>query len=200
MASLVVLFFRMLKTDNWSCYLSLEGKSLAYINFPYLSSFSLQCTHCKIPRISRRDKFLHAVFFLSLVIMISCAVVTVMCFLSDKGEISKFPKNKVELSTEEIITLSCGVMFFVSFFIAMTVEIKAKHTVYKLFAKFIMQNMEWKIDSYARETDYDIIHPVWKSGLNDGRSVISVDGRVWERRMVIYLILYFVEYKYIKFL
>ncbi len=186
---------------------------------------------------SRQDKVLHAVFVVNLIIMISCAVATVMCFLSDKGQITKFPRNKVsvitikvssrptswcrvrrrrvnstlrhvprrvtfhvvsrsmsflrstsrhilrvpacsfgthsvrvivpagrpqqrvatlrgcscfrqevDLTTEEIITLSCGVLFFVSFFIAMSVQIKAKHTVYQLCVKFVMHNMEWEID------------------------------------------------------
>ena len=85
--------------------------------------------------------------------MIGCAVATVMCFLSDKSQIRKLPRHDVELSTEEIITLACGVIFFVSFFVAMSVEIKAKHTVYQLFVKFIMRNMEWKIDAYDRSKD-----------------------------------------------
>ncbi|KAJ8305809.1 hypothetical protein KUTeg_016354 [Tegillarca granosa] len=110
-------------------------------------------TNWKLPRVSHRDKCLHIVFFLNLLIMIGCAIATVMCFLSDKGQITKFPKNKVELTTEEIITLACGVMFFVAFFIAMTVEIKAKHTVYKLLMKFIMHNTEWAVDPYDRTKD-----------------------------------------------
>ena len=86
--------------------------------------------------------------------MIGCAIATVMCFLSDNGQVyQNFPKNKVDLTTEEIITLSCGVLFFVSFFIAMSVQIKAKHTIYQLFVKFIMQNMEWEIDEYDKSKD-----------------------------------------------
>ena len=85
--------------------------------------------------------------------MVACAIATVMCFLSDKGKIAKFPRNTVDLTTEEIITLSCGVLFFVSFFIAMSVQIKAKHTIYQLFVKFIMQNMEWEIDEYDKNKD-----------------------------------------------
>ena len=114
---------------------------------------SFQFHHWRFPRVSRQDKILHLVFIINLIIMIACAVATVMCFLSDKGQISKFPRNKVDLTTEEIITLSCGVLFFVSFFIAMSVQIKAKHTIYQLFVKFIMQNMEWEIDEYDKSKD-----------------------------------------------
>ena len=109
--------------------------------------------HWRFPRVSRQDKVLHIIFLINLVMMIGCAIATVMCFLSDKEHISNLPRNKVELSTEEIITLSCGVLFFVSFFIAMSVQIKARHTVYQLFVKFITQNMEWEIDEYDKSKD-----------------------------------------------
>lgn len=109
--------------------------------------------HWRFPRVSQQDKILHIIFLVNLVIMIACAIATVLCFLSDKGKITKFPRNKVDLTTEEIITLSCGVLFFVSFFIAMSVQIKAKHTIYQLFIKFIVQNMEWEIDEYDQSKD-----------------------------------------------
>jgi len=109
--------------------------------------------HWRFPKVSRQDKVLHSIFIVNLLIMIGCAIATVMCFLSDKGQITKFPRNKATLTTEEIITLSCGVLFFVSFFIAMSVQIKARRTLYQLFVKFIMQNMEWEIDEYDKSKD-----------------------------------------------
>jgi hypothetical protein len=115
--------------------------------------FVLQFNHWRFPKMSRQDKILHCIFVFNLVIMVSCAIATVMCFLSDKGQISKFPRNKATLTTEEIITLSCGVLFFVSFFIAMSVQIKARRTLYQVFVKFIMQNMEWEIDEYDKSKD-----------------------------------------------
>lgn len=93
--------------------------------------------------------------------MVGCAIATIMCFLSDRDSAAKFPKNKVKLTTEEVITLTCGVMFFVAFFIAMTVEIKARHTLYKLFLRFIMQNTEWTIEPYDPNKD-----PLFKKARN----------------------------------
>ena len=113
----------------------------------------LQLRQFRFPRVSFQDKVLHSVFLVTLLLMIGCAIATVMCFLSDKGQVRKLPRNNVELTTEEIVTLSCGIVFFVSFFVAMSVEIKAKHTVYQLFRKFIYRNMEWKIDQYDRSKD-----------------------------------------------
>lgn len=102
------------------------------------------------PRVSRRDKCLHLTFFITLVVMAACAVATVLCFLSDNGQT---PQNKSQLSLEEIVTLTCGVLFFVSFFLAMTVEIKARHTVYRLLQKFVIHNTEWQIEPYDKAKD-----------------------------------------------
>ena len=119
-----------------------------------ISFFSLlQFSQWRWPRVRPRDKCLHIIFLLNLVIMVGCAIATIMCFLSDRDQINKFPKNKVKLTMEEIITLTCGVMFFVAFFIAMTVEIKARHTLYKLFMRFIMHNTEWTIEQYDKKRD-----------------------------------------------
>lgn len=122
-------------------------------HFPYNRHKKFKFHHWRWPRVSKQDKILHIIFLINLLLMVACAIATVMCFLYDKGRISKFPRHKVDLTEEEIVTLSCGVLFFVSFFIAMSVQIKAKHTVYQLFVKFIMQNMEWEIDEYDKEKD-----------------------------------------------
>ena len=37
-----------------------------------------------------------------------------------------------ELSSSELLTLSCGVFFFFSFFVAMYVEVKAEYTIYQV--------------------------------------------------------------------
>ena len=118
-----------------------------------INYFLFQFRNWRWPRVNNRDKCLHIIFLINLLIMVGCAIATVMCFLSDKGQITKFPKNQIKLTTEEVITLACGVMFFVAFFIAMTVEIKARHTVYKLCMRFIMQNTEWAVESYDRSKD-----------------------------------------------
>lgn len=120
------------------------------------SLFFPQLHNWRMPHVSRRDLCLHIIFLVTLVVMVICAVATVMCFLSDNGQISQ---AKTYLSTEEVITLTCGVMFFVSFFLAMTVEIKARHTIYRLFMKFILHNTEWQIEPYNRNRDADCPKP-----------------------------------------
>ena len=35
-------------------------------------------------------------------------------------------------TSSELMTLSCGVLFFLAFFVAMYVEVKAKNTVYQV--------------------------------------------------------------------
>lgn len=48
-----------------------------------------------------------------------------------------------ELSPPELISLSSAILFFSAFFLAMYVELKAKHTVYQLVCKFFYMNHEW---------------------------------------------------------
>ena len=48
-----------------------------------------------------------------------------------------------ELTVPELITVSCGILFFLAFFMAIYVEVKAKHTVYQLICKFFYMNHEW---------------------------------------------------------
>ena len=48
-----------------------------------------------------------------------------------------------ELTVPELITVSCGILFFLAFFLAIYVEVKAKHTVYQLICKFFYMNHEW---------------------------------------------------------
>ncbi|WAR22988.1 MARH1-like protein [Mya arenaria] len=122
-------------------------------HYQFMRHKQFKFSQWKWPRVRRRDKCLHIVFLLNLLIMIGCAIATVMCFLSDRDSATKFPKNKAKLTTEEVITLTCGVMFFVAFFIAMTVEIKARHTLYKLFLRFLTHNTEWTVEQYDPSHD-----------------------------------------------
>ncbi|KAL8566782.1 hypothetical protein ACOMHN_005733 [Nucella lapillus] len=133
-------------------------------HFEYVRHKRFKLHHWRMPRVSSRDKCLHAVFFINLIIMVTCATATILCFLSDKGHLQDLPRRnsgsagdaQVELTMEEIITLACGIMFFVSFFIAMTVEIKARHTIYRLFHKFLSHNTEWQIEPYQQAKDFEL--------------------------------------------
>merc|ERR1719450_195837 len=89
------------------------------------------------------------VFLLSILIMIICSVATILSFKQSADTLPKVgPDN--ELSTSELLTLSCGVLFFLSFFVAMYVEVKAELTIYQLICKFFQMNHEWTILEYDR--------------------------------------------------
>ncbi len=51
--------------------------------------------------------------------------------------------HSAELSSPELISLACAVVFFGAFFLALYVELKARHTVYQLICKFFYMNHEW---------------------------------------------------------
>ena len=54
-----------------------------------------------------------------------------------------------ELSTSELLTLSCGVLFFLSFFVAMYVEVKAEFTIYQVenYDNILQIPSIWKMQS-----------------------------------------------------
>ncbi|KAI1280482.1 E3 ubiquitin-protein ligase MARCHF1 [Halotydeus destructor] len=107
--------------------------------------------HWQFPHCSRKDKVLHFIFFLSVLVMVGSAVVTVLCFKDDQERHVRLDPNRTELTHSEVITLICGVLFFFAFFMAMYVEVKARNTLYKLMVKFVYLNQQWYIDEYDKK-------------------------------------------------
>lgn len=62
-------------------------------------------------------------------------------------------QKSTELNQSEILTLSCGVLFFVAFFVAMYVEVKATDTLYRLCTSFFYINQTMHIYEYDRKKD-----------------------------------------------
>lgn len=100
----------------------------------------------QIPQCSPRDKVLHTLFLVAVSVMVACATVTIVCFKQDGGSSAKAQRS--ELTDSEVITLVCGVLFFLAFFVAMYVEVTARNTLYRLLLKFIYLNQQWYIDEY----------------------------------------------------
>ncbi|CAK9302666.1 unnamed protein product [Gordionus sp. m RMFG-2023] len=99
----------------------------------------------KWPQCSTRDKLFHLLFVISVIVMIGCATAFIICFKKDKG----LRKNEeLELNEGEIVTLSCGVLFFLSFFMGMYAEIKARNPIYKICSQTLSLNQSWIIDDY----------------------------------------------------
>ncbi|XP_064476605.1 E3 ubiquitin-protein ligase MARCHF4-like [Ornithodoros turicata] len=101
----------------------------------------------QIPQCSPRDKVLHTLFLVAVAVMVACATVTIVCFKQDGGSAAA-KAQRSELTDSEVITLVCGVLFFLAFFVAMYVEVTARNTLYRLLLKFIYLNQQWYIDEY----------------------------------------------------
>lgn len=50
----------------------------------------LQCRDWKWPKIASKDKALHLVFAVAFVLMVACAIATVLCFTTDREELIKY--------------------------------------------------------------------------------------------------------------
>lgn len=122
--------------------------------YQYLRHKKFVISHWRFPECSLKDKILHLFFIISVCLMIACAAVTIICFKEERGPYRNANKYRPgELSPPEMITLSCGVLFFLAFFLAMYVEVKAKNTVYQLICKFFYMNHEWSVEEYDRKRD-----------------------------------------------
>jgi len=119
--------------------------------YQYIRHKKFVISNWRVPSISSKDKVLHSVFLMSIVIMIICSIATILSF----KQADTLPKvgPDTELSSSELLTLSCGVLFFFSFFVAMYVEVKAEYTIYQLICKFFQMNHEWTILEYDRTRD-----------------------------------------------
>ena len=115
----------------------------------------VQLHRCRCPTVSHSDLMLHLLFLLNIAIMIGCAVATVICFIADRGQVdhASSTRSRLDLNAMEIVTLACGVLFFVSLFTAMLVEIRARRSVCQLLTALVRQNVEWQIDEYDKTRD-----------------------------------------------
>uniref|UniRef100_A0A131YZT2 E3 ubiquitin-protein ligase MARCH1/8 n=1 Tax=Rhipicephalus appendiculatus TaxID=34631 RepID=A0A131YZT2_RHIAP len=109
----------------------------------------------RLPPCSPRDKVLHSVFLLAVVVMVACATVTIVCFRQDPPASSSSSSTtttttgrRSDLTHSEMVTLVCGVLFFLAFFVAMYVEVTARSTLYRLLLRFVYLNQQWYIDEY----------------------------------------------------
>lgn len=106
----------------------------------------------RLPPCSRRDKVLHSVFLLAVLVMVACATVTIVCFRQEAPSSSTTTTTAMgrrsDLTHSELVTLVCGVLFFLAFFVAMYVEVTARSTLYRLLLRFVYLNQQWYIDEY----------------------------------------------------
>jgi len=120
--------------------------------YQYIRHKKFVISNWLMPSCSSKDKVLHSVFMAAIMIMITCSIITILCF-KQNGDIKPRVGPNTELSASELMTLSCGVLFFLSFFVAMYVEVKAENTIYQLICKFLYMNHEWTIEEYDRRRD-----------------------------------------------
>ncbi|XP_047484022.1 E3 ubiquitin-protein ligase MARCHF1-like [Penaeus chinensis] len=125
-------------------------------NYQFHRHKKFRLNHWQLPTCSRADKILHSIFLVCLIIMAACATITIICFKHDR--ILPKKTDDAELTKSEVITLTCGVLFFVAFFVAMYVEVKARNTLYRLFTRFIYLNQTWHIAEYDRRKDSQFGH------------------------------------------
>lgn len=105
------------------------------------------------PSVTTNDKVLHTVFFICILLMGICGAAAILCFVTNGVGLGLIASpDKVDLSREEIVSLSCGIGCFVSFFVAMAVEIKAKQTIFRVCSTCIHMNTVWFFENHAADS------------------------------------------------
>ncbi|KAK3584965.1 hypothetical protein CHS0354_009654 [Potamilus streckersoni] len=132
--------------------------------------------HWRFPRISHQDKILHSIFLFFLFVIIGCVVWLALCGIYDTQrkrdkessqagqglttplEIKKNENKTVvatpsferlnEIRTNDIVTISCAILFIFSTLVCWVVEWNAKHSVIKLYKRFRRRNKEWIVEPY----------------------------------------------------
>ncbi|KAF2360523.1 Zinc finger RING-CH-type [Trinorchestia longiramus] len=120
-------------------------------NYQFHRRKKFRLRQCQMPTCSRLDKILHSVFLVCLLVMVTCSAVTVVCFKQNSNPTVK--GLDTELTSSEVVTLTCGVLFFVAFFVAMYVEVKATDTFYRLCTSFFYINQTMHIYEYDKKRD-----------------------------------------------
>jgi len=120
--------------------------------YQYIRHKKFVISNWLLPSCSKKDKMLHLVFSGAILTMLVCSVITVLNFQQTDVSLPKIGPN-TELSSSEFLTLFCGVLFFLAFFIAMYVEVKAENTLFQLVRKFFNMNLEWTIEEYDQSKD-----------------------------------------------
>ena len=86
--------------------------------------------------------------------------------LQDRGTRPKVAGPNTELSSSELMTLSCGVLFFLAFFIAMYVEVKAKNTIYQVRKRYHLQPENYVLSFFFFVTlQHSVFCPMCHPGL-----------------------------------
>ncbi|KRX21172.1 E3 ubiquitin-protein ligase MARCH1, partial [Trichinella nelsoni] len=97
-----------------------------------------QCPHC-----TRRDCTLHLVFIAMLMLMSSCAFISVLYLSQDDGL-----RTRNILNRQDITVISCSLLFFVAFFVAIFTQYRSETSLFCLFARCWLINRHWRIKNY----------------------------------------------------
>jgi hypothetical protein len=88
--------------------------------------------------------------------MVICISVSVPTFKTQNNPVlnEDVKDDKAGLSKKEMLALGCGILFFLSFFVAVSAQLKAKWTLYRLFRKFIRMNRVLLLDTMHQKQQH----------------------------------------------
>ncbi|KHJ48784.1 zinc finger, C3HC4 type [Trichuris suis] len=106
----------------------------------------------EVPRCTRQDRMLH-LLFLSMAFVMTCSAFISILYLSQDSN----TRMRNLLNRQDITVISCSLLFFVAFFVALFTQYRADTSLCCLFARC------WTINRHWRVKDYDVTpesHPL----------------------------------------
>lgn len=122
---------------------------LCMYQYQWHKKFVSKVGHWQWPKCEKKDKFLHCIFLISVIIMICCAL-SIIIFFKMQEPIYKTERGRYDLSVNEPATVGFALIFVLSFCMSLYAQVKARTTLYRLIMNFIYLNQQWYIDEYEK--------------------------------------------------
>ncbi|CDW54850.1 e ubiquitin protein ligase march [Trichuris trichiura] len=130
-------------------WLEVSSRKLASSPQCELCGYQYKTHHCftfrraEVPRCTRQDRVLH-LLFLSMAFVMTCSAFISILYLSQDSN----TRMRNLLNRQDITVISCSLLFFVAFFVALFTQYRADTSLCCLFARCWIINRHWRVKDY----------------------------------------------------
>ncbi|VDK44755.1 unnamed protein product [Anisakis simplex] len=112
-----------------------------------------------VPRIDVKDVTLNGVFLFALVVMVVCAVLGVhfLRVTDQYRSLRLYRVSPTPMNNDDLTVITCSVLFFIAFFIAVFTQYRAEASIFRVFFRFWLINRNWQIRNYDISDDPEML-------------------------------------------
>ncbi|KHN72765.1 E3 ubiquitin-protein ligase MARCH4 [Toxocara canis] len=111
------------------------------------------------PHIDANDIALNVVFVFAFVVMVICAALCIH-FLRVTDQYHSLRLYRVSptvMNNDDLTVITCSVLFFIAFFIAVFTQYRAEASIFRVFFRFWLINRNWQIRNYDISDDPEML-------------------------------------------